>query len=80
MPPFDYMNKELKRKHMTLQHLWEEYKENNPDGYQYSQFCLRYHAWVRTLDVSLRQDYKAGEELFVDFCRALSASPCRHWG
>jgi transposase len=67
MPPFDYLHTELKRKHMTLQRLWEEYKENNPDGYQYSQFCLRYHTWVSTLDVSLRQDYKAGEKLFVDY-------------
>ena len=67
MPPFDYLNKELKRKRVTLQLLWHEYKENNPEGYQYSQFCLRYRAWVKTLDVSLRQDYKAGEKLFVDY-------------
>ncbi len=67
MPPFDYMNTELKRRHTTLQRLWEEYKEDNPDGYQYSQFCLRYKTWARTLDVSLRQDYKAGEKLFVDY-------------
>jgi transposase len=67
MPSFDYLFTELKRKHMTLQLLWHEYRENNPDGYQYSQFCLRYRAWVKTLDVSLRQDYKAGEKLFVDF-------------
>lgn len=67
MPPFDYIHKELLRKHVTLQLLWHEYREQNPDGYQYSQFCLRYRAWVKTLDVSLRQTYKAGEKLFVDF-------------
>jgi len=67
MPPFDYINTELKRKHVTLQLLWHEYKEKNPEGYQYSQFCLRYRHWVRMLDVSLRQDYKAGEKLFVDY-------------
>ena len=67
MPPFDYMNKELKRKHVTLQRLWEEYRENNPEGYQYSQFCLRYRAWAKGLDIALRQDYKAGEKLFVDY-------------
>ena len=52
---------------MTLQRLWEEYRENNPEGYQYSQFCLRYRAWLGTLDIALRQDYKAGEKLFVDY-------------
>ena len=67
MPSFEYIRTELTRKHVTLQRLWEEYRENNPDGYQYSQFCLRYRAWLGTLDVSLRQDYKAGEKLFVDY-------------
>lgn len=67
MPPFEYLYKELKKKHTTLQLLWHEYRENTPDGYQYSQFCVRYRAWVKTLEVSLRQDYKAGEKLFVDF-------------
>jgi len=67
MPPFEYLYNELKKKHTTLLLLWLEYRENNPDGYQYSQFCVRYRAWVKTLEVSLRQDYKAGEKLFVDF-------------
>jgi transposase len=67
MPSFDYLRKELTRKHVTLQLLWREYKEKNPEGYEYSQFCLRYRAWLKTLDVTLRQDYKAGEKLFVDF-------------
>jgi transposase len=67
MPPFEYLRKELTRKHVTLQLLWHEYKEKNPEGYEYSQFCLRYRSWLKTLDVALRQDYKAGEKLFVDF-------------
>jgi transposase len=67
MPSFDYIRQELTRKHVTLQLLWHEYKEKNPEGYEYSQFCLRYRAWLKTLDVALRQDYKAGEKLFVDF-------------
>lgn len=67
MPSFDYIRKELARKHVTLQLLWHEYREKNPEGYEYSQFCLRYRSWQKTLEVSLRQDYKAGEKLFVDF-------------
>lgn len=67
MPPFQYIRKELTRKHVTLQLLWHEYKEQNPEGYEYSQFCLRYRSWLKTLDVTLHQDYKAGEKLFVDF-------------
>lgn len=67
MPSFEYIRGELTRKHVTLQLLWHEYREKSPEGYEYSQFCLRYRAWRSTLDVALRQDYKAGEKLFVDF-------------
>jgi len=67
MPSFEYLRKELAKKHVTLQLLWHEYREKNPEGYQYSQFCLRYRAWLKTLDIALRQDYKAGEKLFVDY-------------
>lgn len=67
MPANEYLFNECKKKHVTLKLLWHEYREKNPDGYEYSQFCLRYRAWLKTVDVSLRQDYKAGEKLFVDF-------------
>jgi len=67
MPPFEYLYNELKRRHVTLKLLWEEYRAHTPDGYQYSQFCVRYRAWLKTLDIALRQTYKAGEKLFVDF-------------
>ena len=28
----------VKSKHVTLQLLWEEYREANPDGYPYSRY------------------------------------------
>lgn len=67
MPPMEYLFRELKRKSVTLQLLWFEYKEANPDGYQYSQFCNRYRQWRQRLDVTLRQEHRAGEKLFVDY-------------
>ena len=54
MPPMAYLFKEMKKKAVTLQLLWHEYKETNPDGYQYSQFCNLYRQWVKKLDVTLR--------------------------
>jgi hypothetical protein len=30
MPPMEYLFKELKKKHVTLQLLWYEYKQGNP--------------------------------------------------
>jgi len=63
----DYIHRERKKKGVTLQLLWYEYKQANPDGYQYSQFCALYRQWVQKLDVCLRQEYRAGEKLFVDY-------------
>jgi len=67
MPPMEYLYKELKRKHVTLQLLWYEYKQNHPDGYQYSYFCECFNRWVKQLDVSLKQEHLAGEKLFIDY-------------
>ncbi len=67
MPPMDYLFRELKRKGVTLQLLWYEYKQANPDGYQYSQFCHLYRQWVKKMDVTLRQQHRAGEKLFLDY-------------
>lgn len=67
MPSMEYLHQELKKKGVTLQLLWHEYKENHPDGYQYSQFCRLYRQWTERLDPPLRQEYRAGEKLFVDY-------------
>lgn len=67
LPDMAEIHKELRKKGVTRQLLWLEYKEQYPDGYGYSQFCERYQKWKRCLDVSLRQQYRAGEKMFVDF-------------
>jgi transposase len=66
-PDWQIIYTEMKRKGMTLQLLWEEYIAIHPEGYRYSQFCHHYRQWKRKVDVSMRQDHKAGEKLFVDF-------------
>lgn len=67
MPDIEYLYRELKRKSVTMQLLWYEYKQANPDGYQYSQFCNLYRQWVKKLDLTLRQEHRAGEKLFIDY-------------
>jgi transposase len=66
-PDFEVMKKELPKKGMTLMLLWVEYREEHPNGYEYSQFCQLYRIWRKKLDVTMRQDHKAGEKMFVDF-------------
>ena len=66
-PDFTKVHQELKsNRSVTLQLLWEEYKESQPDGVNYSWFCDQYRDWARHLDVVLRQDHRAGEKMFVD--------------
>jgi transposase len=58
---------ELKRKGVTLELLWHEYKELNPDGYQQTQFCNIYRNWRKTAGLVMRQEHKAGQKAFSDF-------------
>lgn len=64
---FAALQRELRRRDMTLFLLWQEYKERHPDGYQYSRFCDLYRAWLGKVDVVMRQEHRAGEKLFVDY-------------
>ena len=67
IPDWASIRRELKHKSVTLFLLWQEYRQANPDGYQYSWFCEHYRAWRGKLDVVMRQDHRAGEKLFVDY-------------
>lgn len=67
MPDYAYIHQELKKRSVTLDLLWQEYKEVNPSGYQYSQFRNHYYEFKQRLNISLRQTYKAGEKMFVDY-------------
>jgi len=68
IPVWSDIHRELARKSVTLMLLWDEYKAQYPDGYQYSQFCDLYRAYAKKLDISMRQIHHAGEKLFVDYC------------
>ena len=75
LPDFAYIYQELKthkKFNLTLDLLWQEYKEQHPEGYQYSQFCELYRRYRGKLDYSMRQDHRGGEKLFVDYGESLS--------
>jgi transposase len=67
LPDWNYIHQELKRKGVTRQLLWEEYRQQHPDGYSRSRFYERYMDWKRTLDPVMHIEHKAGEKLFVDY-------------
>ncbi len=64
---FEYFAQELKRKHVTLTKLWEEYFEENPSGYSRSQFCEHFHKWRKSCELTMHIDHKAADKMFVDF-------------
>jgi transposase len=64
---FPAMVLELRKKGMTLEWLWERYREEHPDGYQYSQFCGHFQRWSEAGELWMHQSYKAGECVFVDW-------------
>jgi transposase len=66
-PDWAAIHRELKRKHVTLSILWDEYIEQHPDGYRYSRFCELYRGWEGKLSVTMRQAHAGGEKLFVDY-------------
>jgi len=68
IPDWHTVHKDLSRRDVTLTLLWHEYKEQNPNGYQYSQFCELYRAYAKKVDLSMRQVHRAGEKMFVDYC------------
>ncbi len=66
-PDWAWVHRELRKKSVTLDLLWQEYKADHPDGYRYSWFCQQYRAWVGKLSVTMRQTHTPGEKLFVDY-------------
>jgi transposase len=66
-PDWAAIHRELKRKHVTLAMLWDEYIERSPDGYRYSRFCELYRGWALRLSVTMRQTHAGGDKLFVDY-------------
>ena len=71
MPDLVYLHKEMSRPSVTLALLWTEYRENQPQGYGYTQFCEHYRRLTKKLSVVMRQNHKAGEKTFVDYCDGL---------
>lgn len=70
-PDWPQIHQELQtHKDLTLQLVWQEGRENNPEGYGYSRFCDLYRRWLKKLDLVLRQDHRAGEKMFVDYAGA----------
>jgi transposase len=63
----DYYNTELQKRGVTRMLLWEEYRQHNPEGYGYSQFCDYLLRHRRQDQAVMHFTHQPGEQLQVDF-------------
>lgn len=62
-----YYLKELGRTGVNKRLLWEEYRESNPDGYGYSQFCYHLQQQQEASRPSAVLGHIPGDKLYIDF-------------
>ena len=62
-----YFEQELSRREVTKSRLWEEYKEDNPGGYNLSRFNEYIRNWQKKNGAVMHFEHKAGDKMFVDF-------------
>jgi transposase len=67
LPDPVWIHEERKRAGVTLELLHMEYREQQPDGYGYTQFCDHYRKWLVKHRLSMRQVHRGGEKLFIDY-------------
>jgi transposase len=65
-PDWAVIHRELKKKHVTLAILWEEYIAQNPEGCRYSR-CDLYRSWEGSAVAHDASELAGGEKLFVDY-------------
>ncbi|EQD73191.1 integrase catalytic subunit, partial [mine drainage metagenome] len=70
IPEWAEVEKELtktRKSGVTLWLLWEEYREREPQGLGYSQFCRLFKDYRKRKDIPLHHPHAPGQELYVDY-------------
>jgi hypothetical protein len=80
LPDLAAMRQQLARKGVTRRLLWCEYREQQPEGMEYSQFCEVYRRWRKTQDAVMRFSHEPGDKLFVDYAGVTLSLIDRHTG
>lgn len=68
VPDWRSVDRDLRRRGVTLKLLWLEYRIEHPDGYEITQFCHHFQQWKKANRPStLRRIRPAGESMEVDY-------------
>lgn len=66
-PQLNDLIKELPRRGVTRLLLWKEYRQKDPDGYSYQQFCEHINTYLQIHSASMHLSHKPAERAEIDF-------------
>lgn len=78
-PDFPAIQEQLEKyPNLNLKFVWDEYRQQTPDGLSYSQFCERFKRWrqVQGKNLTMVLDRKPGYEMEVDWAGDKPALIC----
>lgn len=61
-PELNNLIQELKRRGVTRYLLWQEYRQKDPDGYSYQQFCEHLNTHLDVQSAVMHFEHKPGEK------------------
>jgi transposase len=64
---FPEYEKQLKRKGMNKQLLWEDYNKSHPNGFKRSQFNHYFKLWKMQMNPTMHIEHKSGDKMYIDF-------------
>jgi len=64
---FPAIEKQLRRRGVTRESLWEGYIAVHPDGYKLSQFKYHYQQWIKQTNPVMHIEHLSGDKMFIDF-------------
>jgi transposase len=64
---FPAIDKGLKKKGVTRQMLWQQYRQANPNGLGVSQFKQYYAQWKAQVNPTMHMEHKVGDKMYIDF-------------
>ena len=67
---FPIMEKQLRRRGMTVLKLYNEFKAQHPDCYAETSFYHYYGQWKKKVNPTMHIEHKAGDKMYVDFAGA----------
>lgn len=67
---FPEMEKQLRRRGMTVLKQFRKYKDQHPHGFAETQFYHHYNAWSKKVKPSMHIEHKLGDKTYVDYAGA----------